>query len=392
MSTHDIVFAFFLIFFGASVLATLALFTRQSLIIAYMLIGIIVGPFGLHLIPQTTTITSISKIGIMFLLFLLGLNLQPRNLFAMLRGATIVTLASGIIFASLSILIGLHFGFDLINSFLIGVALMFSSTIIGLKLLPTTALHHQHIGQAVVSVLLLQDIIAIIVLLVLNVFTVDQHGTYMMAIIRTIIGVPILVLVGYFVERHILHRLFHRFDRIREYVFLLAIGWCLGMAILAEFFHISLEIGAFIAGVSLASSPISQYIAESLKPLRDFFLIIFFFSIGAGFNFHLLPTVFLLVIVLTLLTLLIKPLIFRFLMGEIDGGNRKTAWEIGFRLGQASEFSLLVGFLAYQSKLLSEPAYICIQAVTILTFIISSYIVVLKYPSPLAIRSELRRD
>ena len=391
MGTHNIVFAFFLIFFGASVLATLALYTRQSLIVAYMLLGIVVGPFGLQLIPHTKTINDISSVGIMFLLFLLGLNLQPKNLVSMLRGATIVTVVSAVLFAVLSVIIGLHFGLSWLNSLLIGIAMMFSSTIIGLKLLPTTALHHQHIGQAVVSVLLFQDIIAIFGLLIINVWVTGDHGSYAMAVFRTLLGVPVLILVAYFFEKHILHRLFRKFDRIREYVFLLAIGWCLGMAVFAEFFHVSLEIGAFIAGVSLASSPISQYIAESLKPLRDFFLIVFFFSIGASFNFHLLPQVFWLVIVLTLLTLIIKPIVYRFLMGNVDE-NKKTGWEIGFRLGQASEFSLLVGFLAYQAGIMSQQAYICIQAVTILTFVISSYIVVLKYPSPLAIRAELRRD
>ena len=391
MTHNSIVFAFFLIFFGASLLATLALFTRQSLIVAYMLLGIVVGPYGLQLIPHTKTISDISSVGIMFLLFLLGLNLQPKNLIAMLRGATIVTLVSAVIFAVISVVVGRHFGFDWFNSLLIGIAMMFSITIVGLKLLPTTALHHQHIGQAVVSILLLQDIIAIFVLLVLNVWSSGENGSYGMAIARTLVGVPVLVLVAYFVEKHILHRLFRKFDRIREYVFLLAIGWCLGMALLAEYFHVSLEIGAFIAGVSLASSPISQYIAESLKPLRDFFLVIFFFAVGAGFNFHLLPQVFWLVIVLTLLTLLVKPLVYRFMLRDFDG-NKKTGWEIGFRLGQASEFSLLVGYVAFQAHIMTELAYICIEAVTILTFVISSYIVVLRYPSPLALRAELRRD
>lgn len=392
MATSSIVFAFFLIFFGASILATLALYTRQSLIVAYMLLGMIVGPFGFHLIPQAKTINDISSVGVMFLLFLLGLNLQPKNLLSMLSGATRVTVASAVLFAGLSLIIGLHAGFGWLDSFIIGIAMMFSSTIIGLKLLPTTALHHQHIGQAVVSVLLLQDIIAIVVLVVLDVFSVGEHGSYASAVAMMFVGVPILVLVAYFMEKHVLHKLFRKFDRIREYVFLIAIGWCLGMAMLASLFHVSVEIGAFIAGVSLASSPISQYIAESLKPLRDFFLIVFFFAVGAGFNFHLLPGIFGIVFMLSLFTLLIKPVVYRFLIGKVGDDEKKTGWEVGFRLGQASEFSLLVGYLAHQSHMITEKAYICIEAVTIVTFVISSYIVVMKYPSPLAIKPELRRD
>lgn len=391
MGTSDVVFAFFLIFFGASVLATAALYTRQSLIVSYILVGIIVGPFGLKLIPHVKIMSDISNVGIIFLLFLLGLNLQPKNLMVMLRGATIATVVSAIIFAGLGVVIGLHFGFDWLNSLLIGVTMMFSSTIIGLKLLPTTALHHQYVGKAMVSVLLLQDIIAIFVLLALNVWMQSGDGSYVTSIVQVLVGMPVLLLVAYFFEKYILRNLFRRFDRIREYVFLIAIGWCLGMAIFAEAFHVSMEIGAFVAGVSLASSPISQYIAESLKPLRDFFLIIFFFSIGSDFNFYLLPHVFWLVIMLTLLTLVIKPIVYRFLIGNV-GGDIKARWEVGFRLGQGSEFSLLIGFLAYQANIMSDDAYICVKAVTILTFVVSSYLVVLKYPSPLAVKAELRRD
>jgi len=391
MGTGSIAFAFFLIFFGAAVLATIALFTRQSLLVAYILLGIIVGPWGLKLIPHTQTINETSTIGIMFLLFLLGLNLQVKNLISMLRGATIITIASTVTFTVIGMGVSRYFGFNWIDSVMIGVAVMFSSTIIGLKLLPTTALHHQHIGEVVVSVLLMQDIIAILVLLVLNLWGAGSAHDYLIAIFRTLIAIPVLVLVAYFVERYVLHKLFKKYDRIREYVFLLAIGWCLGMAELGELFGVSLEIGAFIAGVALASSPISQYIAESLKPLRDFFLVVFFFSVGAGFDFHVVPQVLIFVCVMTLLVLLIKPLVFR-VFSKVMQESSKTAWEIGWRLGQASEFSLLVGFLAYHTQVITEGAYISIEAVTILTFIISSYVIIMFFPSPLAIKAELRRD
>ena len=392
METNGIVFAFFLIFFGASVLATLALYTRQSLLVAYMLAGAVVGPYGVGLISKTQAVSDISSVGIMFLLFLLGLNLQPKNLMKMLRGATVVTIVSSVIFALLSIISARYFGFGWGDSLLVGIAMMFSSTIIGLKLLPTTALHHQRIGEVVVSILLMQDIVAIIVLLILNMLTGGEssHG-YFFAVVRTLVAVPLLVLLAYYVERYVLFHLFRKFNRIREYIFLVAIGWCLGLSEFASLFHVSHEIGAFVAGVSLASSPISQYIAESLKPLRDFFLVVFFFSVGAGFDYTMLPKVWMPVIVLSLLVLLIRPAIYRLLIREFDD-NRKMAWEVGVRLAQASEFSLLVGFLANEAGIISQPAYICIQAVTILTFIVSSYVIVMYYPSPLAVKAELRRD
>jgi Kef-type K+ transport system membrane component KefB len=206
-----------------------------------------------------------------------------------------------------------------------------------------------------------------------------------------LIALPVLVAIGYYVEKFVISKLLRKFNRYKEYIFLLAIGWCLGMSQLATTLGISSEIGAFIAGVAIANSPISQYISENLKPLRDFFLVIFFFSVGAGFNFPLIGHVWQIVILLTIVMMLIKPLVYGILF-LIFREKRQTSFEIGVRLGQGSEFSLLLGFMAFQSQLLNSEAYTVVQAVTILTFIISSYIVVLFYPNPIAIFDRLRRD
>ena len=388
---NNVIFAFFLIFFGASVLATVALYTRQTVLIAYIALGAIVGPWGLKLIAHTKTINDISSVGIVFLLFLLGLNLPFRNLLAMLRGATLVTVVSALIFALVGAYIGHNFGLSWQDATIVGLSMMFSSTIVGLKLLPTTVLHHQHIGEVVVSILLMQDMVAIFVLLVLNIWGLGADQFTLFNIIRILVALPVLVIVAYLVEKYVLFHLFRKFDRIREYVFLLAIGWCLGMAEFSSLFGLSHEIGAFIAGVSLAASPISQFIAESLKPLRDFFLIVFFFSVGASFDFRLLPQVLWLVLLLSVLVLVFKPLIYRVLLW-FSHEDSETSWEVGMRLGQASEFSLLVGFVGYSYAIFSEKAYITTQAVTIISFIVSSYIVIMRYPSPLAVKPELRRD
>ena len=389
---HDgITFAFFLIFFGASVLATLALYTRQSMLVAYIILGLLVGPYGLGFIPESQTIEEISNVGIMFLLFLLGLNLQPKSLIKMLHGALQVTIISSVVFAAVAVLVLKLFHMGWIDALIIGISMMFSSTIIGLKLLPTTALHHQHIGKVVVSVLLLQDVVAILVLLVLNLWKPGSGHFDFWMVLKTLIAMPILITLAYYAERFLLHHLLRKFDRIKEYIFLVPIGWCLALAEVAGTFGLSQEIGAFIAGVSLAASPISRYIAENLKPLRDFFLIVFFFSVGASFDFRLLPEVFWPVLSLAIVMIILKPIVYRFLHRNIDE-NKHTGWEIGMRLGQASEFSLLVGFLAFNSKLITEEAYLIIEAVSILTFIVSSYAVVMRYPSPIAFNSKLRRD
>ncbi|OMH32708.1 cation:proton antiporter [Motiliproteus sp. MSK22-1] len=386
---QSLVFSFFLIFTGAAVLASLALYTRQPLLVAYIVLGAILGPYGAALVTDTSLLSDISHVGIIFLLFLLGLDMQPSHLVHMLKKATVVAVMSSILFAALGYGTGWAFGFTHVENVIIGLAVMFSSTIIGIKLLPTTVLHHKHTGELVVGLLLLQDVIAIMVLLAL--YSGTSGETDYMAYIKTLIALPLIIGGAFVFVRYVLLKLIQKFDRFHEYIFLVAIGWCLGLAEAAQFSGLSAEIGAFIAGVSLATSPISQYIAESLKPLRDFFLILFFFSIGASFNLGLLGDIILPSLVLAALVISLKPVIFRFLLRRISE-SKPLAWEVGFRLGQISEFSLLIAYLAAGNALIGQEASHVIQATAILTFLISSYIVVFNYPSPIAVSDKLRRD
>ena len=170
---------------------------------------------------------------------------------------------------------------------MIGAAMMFSSTLICIKLLPTTILHHKHAGEIIIGLLLMQDFIAIFVLLILLSSTTGQLDFD--RIFLTLITLPLLVLFAWAFVKIVILKLISKFDQMGEYIFLLSIGWCLGLSEIAEILGFSREIGAFIAGISIASSPVSQHIALTLKPLRDFFLIMFFFSIGAGFNLKFLP-------------------------------------------------------------------------------------------------------
>jgi Kef-type K+ transport system membrane component KefB len=389
MLDDSIIFSIFLIFTGAAVLAALALYARQSLLVAYILLGGIVGPWGLKLVNDPEIIQQIGHIGIIFLLFLLGLNLQPAQLVRMLREAIVVTVISSLVFGIIGAAISLAFGFSLYESLIAGSVMMFSSTIIGLKLLPTTALHHRHVGQVMISILLLQDIFAIGILLLLEGFS--QAGMEWKQVGTLAVALPLLVAFALLFERYILQRLIRRFDTIQEYVFLTAIGWCLGMAQLAEMLGLSYEIGAFIAGVALATNPISLFIAESFKPLRDFFLIMFFFSLGAGFNITILPEVIIPAAITAVLMLACKPIVFARLL-RISGETRGLSNEVGTRLGQVSEFSLMIAVLALNTGAIGPKASYLIQTTTLITFIVSSYVIMLNYPTPIAVSDRLRKD
>lgn len=383
------IFTLFLVFCGAALFATLALYARQSLIVGYIILGVVIGPTGLQWVTDTKLIADISNIGIIFLLFLLGLNLSPNKLIDLLRQTTIVTLISSAIFALIGGCFAFLMGFAVQDSIIVGVVCVFSSTIIGLKLLPTTVLHHRHTGEVIISVLLLQDLIAIVVLLVFQAASTETNTFIELA--KLVVFLPCLLALVWVLQKYVLIKLFLKFDKIQEYIFLLALAWCLGVAQLAHSIGLSYETGAFIAGTSIAMSPIALFIAESLKPLRDFFLVLFFFTLGAGLNVNNLEQVALAAILLGLIMLVVKPIVFRFALRSVSESN-KLGWETGFRLGQMSEFSLLVVFMAMKSALIQETTYNFVQLATLVTFIGSSYLIVLRYPTPVAVSERLRRD
>ena len=391
MDGSSVTFSFFLIFTGAAIFASIALYTRQPLIIAYIALGACIGPYGLSMVTDLGLLSGIGHVGIIFLLFLLGLDMQPQALWSTLRKSMVVAIFSSVVFMAMGFGVAYLFGFSGTDALIVGAAMMFSSTIIGIKLLPTTVLHHRHIGELMIGLLLLQDLLAIIVLMVLlsaSSGTTDDMAT---TLTLSLLSLPLLAAGAWLVVRYVLLPLIARFDRFHEYIFLLAIGWCLGLAECAKLMGLSEEIGAFIAGITIATSPISQYIAVNLKPLRDFFLILFFFSVGARFDLALLNQVLAPALVLALLVLALKPVVYRFLLKGVSE-KRSLAWDIGFRLGQSSEFSLLIAYVAAGSALLSDQGSLLIQATTIITLLASSYIVVLNYPTPIAISDRLRRD
>ena len=386
---QSIVFSVFLIFTGAAILATAALYARQSVLVAYIVLGMLIGPSGLSLIEDVSLLQELSHVGIVFLLFLLGLNLHPQDLWHMFRKATVVTLVSSLVFAALGTATAWSFGYGAVESAVIGAAMMFSSTIMGLKLLPSTVLHHQHTGEIIISVLLLQDLIAIVILLLLH----GLSGTIVgwQSILVLSLALPGFLLFAFGFSRYVLTRLLARFDTIQEYIFLVAIGWCLGMAELSEALGLSPEIGAFIAGVAVATEPISRFIAESLKPLRDFFLVVFFVSLGAAFDLSSMQHVVLPALILAAVSLTVKPIVFKILWIR-EGETPELSQEVGVRLGQISEFSLLIALLATQSNVIGTQASHVIQLATLISFMLSSYFIVLRYPTPIAVSDRLRRD
>ena len=387
MLDHTIL-QFVVIFAGAALFATIFLYLRQPIILAYIALGIVVGPKGLGLIHDAEQIEHLAHIGIILLLFLIGLNFQPTKLVGLFGRVGLVTLATSALFTLISLVAVAAMGFPLVDSMIIAVAMMFSSTIVSLKLIPTTQLHHHHVGKVMISVLLLQDVIAIVFIVLIAEGGMDDVT---MSVALLLLKLVMLSALSFAFVKFVITNLLLKFDVIKEHTFLVTLGWGLLVAGMAEMLGLSLEMGAFIAGVSLATVPIALVIAEEFKPLRDFFLILFFFSIGADFDLGASQQLIIPGLVLTVLLMLAKPLCFKWGFKAI-GETPENSAELGIRLGQASEFSLLIAFSALASGLIEERSSYLIQLVVVLTFVVSTYWVVNAYPTPISPRSSQRKD
>jgi Kef-type K+ transport system membrane component KefB len=388
MTHENIIYQLAAIVVGSGLLATLFLFARQPIILAYIALGVLIGPNALGLIDDAENIEQIAHLGVVLLLFLVGLSLQPGKLIALFSRTTLLTLGTSGLFALASFLFVWSLDFSLFDSLTIGAAMMFSSTVVALKLIPTTTLHHKRTGEMMTSVLLLQDILAIVVIL----FISGKTGEQMLpAFALLMLKLIILALTAFAGVRYLIIPLLRRFSGIQEFSFLLILAWCLLLTESAHRLGLSYEMGAFLGGISVASSPVALVIAEHLKPLREFFLILFFFSIGAELVFPIPAWILFSSLLLGTLLIFFKTFIFRHAFVLI-GESGKLAKELGIRLSQASEFSLLIAFSASLSGVLSPEGALFLQLTTIVTFVGSTYWVVLRYPTPVSAGPDLRQD
>ncbi len=376
-----------LVVIAATLLGWLSLLTRQPIIIAYILAGVLLGPWGLKLVTEIQFINEVSDIGITLLLFLAGLSLHPGKLFKLFGKTFLLTLFTSSIFAGVTGSILYAFGAAPTEAIITGVAMMFSSTILVVKLMPTNTLHQKHMGAVAIAVLIMQDIFAVLAIA----FMKGGSTSSLLGWVTSMAVGILLALAAIAAERYVIRKVIAQVQRYNELLNLVALGWCFTLSLLAEKAGLSHEIGAFIAGVSLANGPISNFLAEGLKFFRDFFLVLFFFTLGAKLDFSLLVTVLKPAILLTTALLLIKPTVY-WLGFRWSGETMKFSREMGFRLGQNSEFALIIAVIAAESGLLSQVNSQLVQLVTILTMTISSYILVFFFPSPLGTSKPLKID
>ncbi len=346
---------------------------KQPLIIGYILAGILVGPFVFDLIHEGETLTVFSEMGISFLLFIVGLHLSPKVIKEVGK-ISLITGIGQIVFTSLiGYLIGIALGFSSITSIYIAVALTFSSTIIIMKLLSDKDDLEKLYGKVSIGFLLVQDLIAILILIVISSLT-SGSGAGNVLLSTILKGVGLLAIL-FPISHYMLPRFSDFFAKSQEFLFIFAISWGFGLSLLFLYAGFSIEVGALIAGIMLSMSPYSFEISSKLKPLRDFFIISFFIILGSQMAFGSISHLIVPAIVFSLFILIGNPLIVIILMG-ILGYSKKTGFMAGLTVAQISEFSLILIALGVKTGSLSQDILSFVTIIGILTIAGSTYLII----------------
>ncbi|MCA9343820.1 MAG: cation:proton antiporter [Candidatus Nomurabacteria bacterium] len=348
-------------------------YLRQPLIIGYIITGLIVGPSLLGLVKSPESIETLGSFGVTLLLFIVGLGLNPK----VIKEVGKVSLITGFCQVFFTSLMGFWIagllGFDKTSSVYIGASLAFSSTIIILKLLTDKKEQTKLFGKIAIGFLLVQDVVATIALVIAS--ASSQGDITFQTILPLIVKGFALFALVFLVSNFILKHLTHFLSRSRELLFLFTLAWGFGIASMFYKFGFSVEVGALLAGVSLATMPYAQDVGSRLRPLRDFFLIVFFIALGTRLNLNDVKAVLGQAIILSLIVMICNPLIVMTVMG-ILGYTKKTSFKAGIALTQVSEFSLILVLLGESNKQISQEVVSLIMVTAILTMAISSYMII----------------
>lgn len=360
----------------ATALAVVARIFRQNPIISYILTGVIVGPLGYLAFNSKDTLEVMSKIGITLLLFLVGLEMNLSGLKQIGKPALIIGVGQVVFTALIGYYISLFLGFAQVVSIYISLALTFSSTIIVIKLLSEKKDLGSLYGRIVVGVLLVQDFIALLVLMFLaGLEKGDGFDALNIAAIFLKGGALLLFLM--IVGKNILPRFIGFIARSQEILFLFSIAFAMGIASLfaSHFVGLTLEIGGFLAGIALSYSSQHYQIHSRIRPLRDFFVIIFFIILGSTLALKESADILMPVLAFSSFVLVGNPLIVMILMG-ILGYKRRTSFLSGIAIAQISEFSFVLMQLGSKIGQVDERSVTVVTLVGIITITVSSYMII----------------
>ena len=357
----------------AAVIGAIAVWLRQPLIVAFIAVGILVGPVGFGIVTSTEEIDLLAELGIALLLFVVGLKLDIR----LIKTVGPVALATGlgqVVFTSVfGFLLALILGLEPVTALFVAVALTFSSTIIIVKLLSDKRELEDLHGRIAVGFLIVQDIAVILAMIGLTAFGAGEEATDVPTEILLILAKGFALLAGIgILMRFVLTPVFNRLAHSPELMVLAALALGIGMAAIADVLGFSKEVGAFLGGVALASTPYREAIGARLVPLRDFLLLFFFIALGSGMDLGDLGNQVGTAVILSLFVLIGNPLIVMAIMGAM-GYRKRVGFLAGLTVSQISEFSLILGALGVSYGVITDQDLALITAIGLMTISASTY-------------------
>jgi len=362
----------------ATALGIAARALRQPTIIGYIATGIIVGPLGLLHLNNPDVIDALAQFGIAFLLFLVGMEMNFSELRHVGRSAVLIGVGQVLFTSVVGFGLATALGFALLPAAYIGITLTFSSTIIVIKLLSEKKALESLYGKLVVGVLLVQDFVALGVLIVLSGISGPEFDPSRLpaALVAAFAKGTMLLVFSLLAGKYVMPKLLHRLSGSQEVLFLASLAWGLGLAALASLPSVGLtiEIGAFMAGVSLSESIEHFQIMSRVKALRDFFAVMFFIVLGSKLVLSGVGALWLPTVVLSLFVLIGNPVIVMLIMGSL-GYRSRTSFMTGVTVAQISEFSLIVVTLGHRLGHIGDGVVSLVTAVGLITIAVSSYLI-----------------
>ncbi|MCC9169082.1 cation:proton antiporter [Pontibacter harenae] len=367
-------YEFALIIFLATVVGALGRLLRQPLIVSFIAVGIIVGPSVLNLLDSESEVGLLAEMGIAILLFVVGLKLDV----SLIKSTGKVALMTGlgqVAFTSLfGFGIGLLLGFEWLVAVYIAVALTFSSTIIIVKLLSDKNEINQLHGQIALGFLIVQDIVVVLVMIVLSAVGADTDQSVGMELLYVFgkgLGMFAVVIL---LMKFVIPKLTKMLADSQELLVLFSIGWAILLAALGDYLGFSKEVGAFLAGISLASTQYREVISGRLTSIRDFLLLFFFLDLGSQLDLGVMGERIFPSLIFSAFVLIGNPMIVLIIMG-IMGYHKRTAFKAGLTVAQISEFSLILANMGLEAGHIDEAAMGLITLVGLVTITLSTYMI-----------------
>lgn len=349
---------------------------RLPLIVAYLVAGVVLSLFQFFDIANSQALMLLPQIGITFVLFFVGMELDLGEIKSLGKAIAVASLGQITIAFLTGFLIAQFLGFPQTESLYLGIGLSFSSTIVVVKLLLERRDLSSLYGKLSLGILLVEDLVAILILMGMsmgNVFVGFNIQTLIPILLLLLKGAALLVLaLG--LSRYFLAAIFNAAGKSAELMFLSALAWCFIFVAVSILFGFSVVIGAFLAGVALANSPFHFEIQGKVKPLRDFFVTLFFVYLGSQVIFEELPKVLPLIGLFVFYALILKPLVFLLILGSF-GFRKHTIFQTALNLSQISEFSLIILMVGTQIGVVPREALTAMALTGVISIIVSSIVI-----------------